>query len=65
MKTREEVWAVFPEAWRVPQLLCLMFCNITKTQLAEILDSKVQPLEPVTSYLFLMTALLSLRLRES
>ncbi|KAK9837632.1 hypothetical protein WJX74_001749 [Apatococcus lobatus] len=44
LKAREEVWAVFPEAWRVPQLLCLMFCNITKTQLAEILDSKAAEL---------------------
>ncbi|KAK9858463.1 hypothetical protein WJX84_000384 [Apatococcus fuscideae] len=44
LKAREEVWAVFPESWRVPQLLCLMFCNITKTQLAEILDSKAAEL---------------------
>lgn len=29
LKAREEVWAIFPEAWRLPQLLCLMFCQVT------------------------------------
>ena len=29
LKAREEVWAIFPEAWRVPQLLCLMFCQVS------------------------------------
>ncbi len=41
LEARREVWAIFPTSWHVPQLLCLMFCNITKTQLAEILDLKV------------------------
>lgn len=27
---RRGVWALFPEAWRVPQTLCLTFCKITK-----------------------------------
>ncbi|KAL3139007.1 hypothetical protein ABBQ32_005811 [Trebouxia sp. C0010 RCD-2024] len=40
LKGREEVWAIFPEAWRLPQLLCLMFCQVTKSQVAEILDSR-------------------------
>ena len=29
LRAREEVWAIFPEAWRVPQLLCLMFCQVS------------------------------------
>lgn len=29
LKAREEVWAIFPEPWRLPQLLCLMFCQVT------------------------------------
>lgn len=40
LRAREEVWAIFPEAWRVPQLLCLMFCQVTKGQVAEMLDSR-------------------------
>lgn len=40
LRAREEVWAIFPEPWRVPQLLCLMFCQVTKSQVAEILDTK-------------------------
>ena len=42
LRAREEVWKVFPETWRLPQLLCLAFCSITKAQLAEILDFKVR-----------------------
>lgn len=42
LDARREVWAVFPPAWHVTQLLCVMFCNITKTALAEILDLKVR-----------------------
>ena len=30
LKSREEVWAILPESWRVPQLLCLMFCQVLK-----------------------------------
>lgn len=41
LEARREVWAIFPPGWHVPQLLCIMFCNITKTMLAEILDIKV------------------------
>lgn len=36
------MWSIFPAHWHVPQLLCIMFCNITKTQLAEILDTRVR-----------------------
>ena len=42
LEARKEIWAIFPHAWHVPQLLCIMFCNITKTMLAEILDLKVR-----------------------
>jgi hypothetical protein len=41
LEARKEIWAIFPPGWHVPQLLCFMFCNITKTMLAEILDLKV------------------------
>jgi len=29
---RKEVWGLFPTAWRVPQVLCLTFCKITKVR---------------------------------
>ncbi|KXZ52139.1 vps53 [Gonium pectorale] len=35
---RKEVWGVFPEHWRVPQVLCLTFCKITKAHLKRILS---------------------------
>lgn len=35
---RPEQWAVFPNSWRVPQLVSMAFCKVTKSQLAEILD---------------------------
>lgn len=38
LEARKDIWAIFPPGWHVPQLLCIMFCNITKSQLAEILD---------------------------
>lgn len=40
LEARQAIWAIFPAEWRVPQLLCVTFCSITKTQLAEILDEK-------------------------
>lgn len=40
LEARREVWAIFPPGWAVPQLLCLMFCNITRAQLAEVLDCR-------------------------
>jgi hypothetical protein len=40
LEARKDVWGIFPADWRVPQLLCVTFCSITKTQLAEILDEK-------------------------
>jgi hypothetical protein len=42
LEARKDVWSIFPPHWHVPQLLCIMFCNITKTQLAEILDTRVR-----------------------
>jgi Vps53-like, N-terminal len=39
-----QVWGIFPPEWHLPQLVCLAFCTITKSHLAEILDAKVQNL---------------------
>lgn len=36
-----QVWGIFPAEWHLPQLVCLAFCTITKSHLAEILDAKV------------------------
>ena len=41
LRSRASVWAIFPPAWKLPQLVSLSFCNITRAQLAEALDSKV------------------------
>lgn len=38
LEERKEVWAVFPDTWRVPQTLCLTFCKITKASLKRILS---------------------------
>jgi Vps53-like, N-terminal len=35
-----QVWGIFPPEWHLPQLVCLAFCTITKSHLAEILDAK-------------------------
>ena len=40
-RSRASVWAIFPPAWKLPQLVALAFCNITRAQMAEALDSKV------------------------
>jgi hypothetical protein len=32
LEERKEVWGLFPAAWRVPQVLCLTFCKITKVR---------------------------------
>lgn len=37
----DQVWGIFPPEWHLPQLVCLAFCTITKSHLAEILDAKV------------------------
>ncbi|WPT15325.1 Vacuolar protein sorting-associated protein 53 A [Picochlorum sp. SENEW3] len=34
---RRAIWGIFPEEWRVTQLLAVTFCSITKSELAEIL----------------------------
>ena len=44
LQKRAALWAIFPESWKAPQLLCLMFCSITKAQLAQSLDAKVSEL---------------------
>ena len=40
LEARREVFTIVPVEWRLPQLLCLSFCSVTKTQLAEILDER-------------------------
>ena len=32
LRAREDVWAVFPEAWRVQQHVCLLFCKVGRLQ---------------------------------
>ena len=39
LKTKEEMWGVFPPHWRVPQLLCMSLCKLTRTHLLEMLDA--------------------------
>jgi len=39
LKAKEEMWGVFPPQWRVPQLLCMSLCKLTRTHLLEILDA--------------------------
>lgn len=41
---KAEIWAIFPESWRLTQRMCLLFAQVTRTHLAEILDSKVRSL---------------------
>nr|ADI46827.1 VPS53Df [Volvox carteri f. nagariensis] len=38
LKEKREVWGLFPPHWRVPQMLCLAFCKITKAHLKRILS---------------------------
>lgn len=38
---RKDVFAIFPESWHVKQLLCVMFCQVTRSQLAEVLEFRV------------------------
>ena len=30
LRAKEAVWALFPEAWRLPQRLCLLFAQATR-----------------------------------
>ena len=39
---RSSQWAVFPDSWRASQLVCMAFCKVTKSQLAEILDQVIE-----------------------
>lgn len=41
LRAKAEIWAIFPESWRLTQRMCLLFAQATRTQLAEILDNKV------------------------
>lgn len=34
MKSNEEVWMIFPEAWRLQEMLCQQFCKITRQALS-------------------------------
>nr|ADI46897.1 VPS53Af [Volvox carteri f. nagariensis] len=40
LKEKREVWGVFPQHWKVPQMLCLTFCKITKAHLKRILSDE-------------------------
>ena len=40
LQSKESMWAVFPAHWRVPQLLCVSLCKLTRAQLAEALDTR-------------------------
>lgn len=43
LAARTDIWRIFPESWALQQQLCLSFCSITKSQLADILQAKVLP----------------------
>eukprot|EP00198_Chlamydomonas_reinhardtii_P007003 XP_001696339.1 subunit of GARP complex [Chlamydomonas reinhardtii] len=40
LDAKRELWGVFPAHWRVPQMLCLTFCKITKAHLKRILSDE-------------------------
>lgn len=42
LNAKAEIWAIFPESWRLTQRMCLLFAQVTRTHLAEILDNKVR-----------------------
>ena len=42
LAAKAEIWAIFPESWRLTQRMCLLFAQVTRTHLAEILDNKVR-----------------------
>lgn len=45
LDSRSAIWGIFPEEWRVTQLLALTYCSITKSELAEILaDTRLEDL---------------------
>lgn len=43
LRTNEEIWKIFPPTWHVPYLLCIQFCKLTRTQIAEILNNLEKP----------------------
>ena len=49
LAAKAEIWAIFPDSWRLTQRMCLLFAQVTRTHLAEILDNKVraQPLQHI------------------
>ena len=46
LAAKAEIWAIFPESWRLTQRMCLLFAQVTRTHLAEILDNKVRAQRP-------------------
>ena len=42
LAAKAEIWAIFPDSWRLTQRMCLLFAQVTRTHLAEILDNKVR-----------------------
>lgn len=45
LESRRDVWGIFPSDWKVPQILTVTFCSMTKTALAEILDENAAQLQ--------------------
>eukprot|EP00252_Welwitschia_mirabilis_P001763 TRINITY_DN11706_c0_g1_i1.p1 TRINITY_DN11706_c0_g1~~TRINITY_DN11706_c0_g1_i1.p1 ORF type:complete len:829 (+),score=191.73 TRINITY_DN11706_c0_g1_i1:175-2661(+) len=39
LRANEEIWQIFPSSWRVPYLLCIQFCKVTRSQLTDILNN--------------------------
>lgn len=35
---RPQEWAIFPPSWRMTRVVCMAFCQTTKSHLAQILD---------------------------
>ena len=39
VRSKEQMWAVFPPEWRVAQLVCMSLCKLTRTHILEVLDA--------------------------
>lgn len=40
LASKQELWRVFPETWRVQQVICLALCKVTRAQVSSILDAQ-------------------------
>eukprot|EP00850_Spirogloea_muscicola_P023182 SM000335S12906 [mRNA] locus=s335:65884:70763:+ [translate_table: standard] len=45
LRANEDVWQIFPQAWRVQYLLCMQFSKVTRAQLMAVLDSTKEKLD--------------------